>query len=115
MDAILLLVGIIIEFFYIFLRINDILTQKRGGRTCHRLLANALTLVKELRPGACRALLQQKKSDKNRTSLLRRQDSNMRPPGYEPGELPTAPLRDITMISQCFSRNRLQRYDYFLK
>ncbi len=66
-----------------------------GGRTRHRLLANALTLVKELRPGACRALQQQKKSDKNRTSLLRRQDSNMRPPGYEPGELPTAPLRDI--------------------
>ena len=70
-----------------------------GGRTCHRLPAHALTLVKELRPGACRALTQQKKSDKNRTSLLRRQDSNMRPPGYEPGELPTAPLRDINMIS----------------
>ncbi len=66
-----------------------------GGRTRHRLLANALTLVKELRPGACRVLRKQKKSDKNRTSLLRRQDSNMRPPGYEPGELPTAPLRDI--------------------
>ena len=26
---------------------------------------------------------------------LRRLDSNERPPGYEPGELPTAPLRDV--------------------
>ena len=34
----------------------------------------------------------------------------MRPPGYEPGELPTAPLRDIKSISQL----RLQRYVYFL-
>ena len=32
----------------------------------------------------------------------------MRPPGYEPGELPTAPLRDVFL-------KRVQRYDYFLK
>ena len=31
----------------------------------------------------------------------------MRPPGYEPGELPTAPLRDVIFLK------RLQRYDYF--
>ncbi len=27
--------------------------------------------------------------------LWRRQDSNLRPSGYEPDELPTAPLRDL--------------------
>ena len=29
---------------------------------------------------------------------LRRQDSNLRPSGYEPDELPTAPPRDINMV-----------------
>ncbi len=31
-------------------------------------------------------------------SVLRRPDSNRRPLGYEPNELPTAPLRDIVVL-----------------
>ena len=30
---------------------------------------------------------------------MRRPDSNERPPGYEPGELPTAPLRDVIILA----------------
>ncbi len=43
--------------------------------------------------------------------LLRGLDSNERPPGYEPGELPTAPPRDV--ISKAFFSNAVQRYDFF--
>ena len=32
--------------------------------------------------------------------LLREPDSNGRPPGYEPGELPTAPSRDV-LFCEC--------------
>ena len=43
----------------------------------------------------------------------------MRPPGYEPGELPTAPLRDINHRNQIDNRSiselRVQRYDFLLK
>ena len=39
----------------------------------------------------------------------------MRPPGYEPGELPTAPLRDVfNVVLLSISLKRLQRYDFFL-
>ena len=40
--------------------------------------------------------------------LLRRHDSNVRPLGYEPNELPTAPLRDVISVL------RVQRYVFNL-
>ena len=39
---------------------------------------------------------------------LRRPDSNRRPLGYEPNELPTAPLRDVISLL------RVQRYGFLL-
>ena len=37
----------------------------------------------------------------------------MRPPGYEPGELPTAPLRDFKGFQEHSPELRVQRYYNF--
>ncbi len=53
--------------------------------------------------------------------VLRRLDSNERPPGYEPGELPTAPLRDVGNLffsplrGRAFRGLRVQKYDFLEK
>ena len=59
--------------------------------------------------------------------MLRRPDSNRRPLGYEPNELPTAPLRDVYSIAlflNCdakvrlffvFANKKLNYFDVFFK
>ena len=44
---------------------------------------------------------------------LRRLDSNERPPGYEPGELPTAPLRDLMFAPRLFPNCECKGSDFF--
>ena len=39
--------------------------------------------------------IKEKEMNNMSISWLRGSDSNGRPPGYEPGELPTAPPRDV--------------------
>ena len=41
--------------------------------------------------------------------LLRELDSNERPPGYEPGELPTAPSRDVQTVCFLFASAKVER------
>ena len=47
-------------------------------------------------------------------TLLRRPDSNERPPGYEPGELPTAPLRDVVFLIRCKGMTFLNTFQIFM-
>ena len=47
-------------------------------------------------------------------TLLRRPDSNERPPGYEPGELPTAPLRDVVFLIRCKGMTFLDTFQIFM-
>ena len=52
--------------------------------------------------------IKKSRSNPSAFSQLRRPDSNRRPLGYEPNELPTAPLRDV------YFSNAVQRYGFYL-
>jgi hypothetical protein len=47
-------------------------------------------------------------------SWLRGQDSNLRPSGYEPDELPTAPPRDVSMDFAWCGREDLNLHEFAL-
>ena len=47
--------------------------------------------------------------------MLRRLDSNARPPGYEPDELPTAPLRDVVYFLNRNTQNYSFKYNSIWK
>ena len=89
----------------------NVVSRRSSGRhgwrpyVCGRLIVVSRVVVGGVTRG-CRGKGMGMKKEAGLTLLclsgflwLRRLDSNERPPGYEPGELPTAPLRDVFLNS----------------